>query len=264
MRKNSYYFSNSKQKATFCLILSLFGVLFVHSQSLNARYLEYIDRFKTIALEHQREYGVPACITLAQGLLESNAGQSYLARRGNNHFGIKCYSWKGPVVEYDDTLKHNCYRNYGKAEDSFLDHAKFLRGKRYSSLYDLEVTDYQGWAQGLRECGYAEDPAYPQKLVNLIEQYELYALAEEPVAANLRHDKGDVPPPPKRKNRNEKKEGPPPPKRDHAERVANAFSHSTAEHQPSRAEVDHQVARNRPVASRQRATASANASTDND
>ena len=227
---------------------------------MNARYLEYIDRYKAIALEHQREFGVPACITLAQGLLESNAGQSYLARRGNNHFGIKCYSWKGPVVEYDDTLKHNCYRNYGSAEDSFLDHAKFLRGKRYSPLYDLELTDYQGWAQGLRDCGYAEDPAYPQKLVRIIEQYELYTLAEETVAANLKHD-GDVPPP-KRKETKEKTEVPPPPKRDHSARVANAFNHSMAEHQPSRAEVDHQVARNRPTATRRATTT--NASSDND
>ena len=260
MRKNSYYFSNCKQKATICLILSLFVAVFAHSQGMNARYLEYIDRYKAIALEHQREFGVPACITLAQGLLESNAGQSYLARRGNNHFGIKCYSWKGPVVEYDDTLKHNCYRNYGSAEDSFLDHAKFLRGKRYSPLYDLELTDYQGWAQGLRDCGYAEDPAYPQKLVRIIEQYELYTLAEETVAANLKHN-GDVPPP-KRKETKEKTEVPPPPKRDHSARVANAFNHSMAEHQPSRAEVDHQVARSRPAATRRASTT--NASSDND
>ena len=262
MCKNSYNFSNSKQKAFFCLILPLFAAVLAHSQSLNARSLEYIDRYKAIALEHQQEYGVPACITLAQGLLESNAGQSYLARRGNNHFGIKCYSWKGPVVEYDDTLKHNCYRNYGCAEDSFLDHAKFLRGKRYSPLYELEVTDYQGWARGLRECGYAEDPAYPQKLVNIIEQYELYTLAEEPVAANLRRANGEVPPPPKRKEQT-KTEVPPPAKPEHAERVANAFSHSKIEYQPSRAEVDHQVARNRPTSSR-RTTTTANASTDND
>lgn len=261
MRKNSHYFSNSKQKAIFCLILSVFGAVFAHSQSLNARYLEYIDRYKAIALEHQRDYGVPACITLAQGLLESNAGQSYLARRGNNHFGIKCYSWKGPVVEYDDTLQHNCYRNYGCAEDSFLDHAKFLRGKRYSPLYELEVTDYQGWAQGLRECGYAEDPAYPQKLVNIIEQYELYALAEESVSANLMHSNVAVPLPPKRKEQT-KADVPPPAKRDHAERVASAFSRSKTEQQPSRAEVDHQVAHNRPTVSRH--VTIANASTDND
>lgn len=261
MCKNSYNFSNCKQKALFCLFLTLFVSVFVHSQSLNARYLEYIDRYKAIALEHQQEYGVPACITLAQGLLESNAGQSYLARRGNNHFGIKCYSWKGPVVEYDDTLKHNCYRNYGSAEDSFLDHAKFLRGKRYSPLYELEVTDYQGWAQGLRDCGYAEDPAYPQKLVNIIEQYELYALTEDSVAANLKHSKGEVPPPPKRKEQT-KTEVPSPAKRDHAERVASAFNHSKTERQPSRAEIDQQVARNRPTTSRR--TSITNASTDND
>ena len=174
MRKYKQNFSNDKQKWSTCLIFLLFVAIVAPSQALNARFLAYIDRYKVIALEHQRDYGVPAAITLAQGLLESNAGQSYLARRGNNHFGIKCYSWKGPVVEFDDTLQHNCYRNYGCAEDSFLDHAKFLKGKRYSALYELDVNDYQGWAQGLRDCGYAEDPAYPQKLIAIIEQYDLH------------------------------------------------------------------------------------------
>lgn len=257
MRKNRDNFLNDKQKALICSILMLFVAFFAHSQALSARYLEYIERYKAIALEHQRDYGVPAAITLAQGLLESNAGQSYLARRGNNHFGIKCYSWKGPVVEYDDTLKHNCYRNYGCPEDSFLDHAKFLKGKRYSSLYDLDVSDYQGWAIGLRACGYAEDPDYARKLISIIEQYELNLLApsiaDEPLA-----DAGSVPPPPKRKGKAEKAQVPPPPPR-HERHVAEVP-------EPSRAQIDQRVARNRPVRDRSRAgtNTSTTASADND
>ena len=145
------------------------------AQQLSAKYLGYIDKYHEIAVKHQQEYGIPASITLAQGLLESRAGQSYLATRGNNHFGIKCHNnWHGESVQYDDTLKHMCYRQYGKAEDSFLDHAKFLKGRRYSKLYELDVTDYRSWAKGLKDCGYAEDPDYPAKLVGIIEQYNLF------------------------------------------------------------------------------------------
>ncbi len=241
--KSSYNFLNNKQKAAFCLIFVLMTALFAKAQALSARYLEYIERFKGIALQHQRDFGVPAAITLAQGLLESNAGQSYLARRGNNHFGIKCYSWKGPVVEYDDTLTHNCYRNYGCAEDSFLDHAKFLRGKRYSSLYDLDVSDYQGWAQGLRDCGYAEDPAYPQKLVRIIEQYELNLLAQD-VRGEPLPEKGVVPPPPKRKDDVAQVQVPPRPERQR--RVAQRPEVP----EPSHAQIDRRVAAKRHAGDR--------------
>jgi len=142
---------------------------------MSARYLQYIEQFKDVAIAQRHQFGIPASITLAQGLLESNAGRSYLATRGNNHFGIKCHnSWKGPAVTYDDTLGHDCYRQYGAPEDSYLDHSLFLKGRRYAPLYELDSTDYRGWAEGLRTCGYAEDPAYPAKLINLIEQYELH------------------------------------------------------------------------------------------
>lgn len=168
------YFATSKKKTAICLILfTLFGIS-ADAQGLNARFLGYIERFKEVAMEHCRTHGVPASITLAQGLLESNAGQSYLATRGNNHFGIKCHKWAGEAVEYDDTLKHDCYRKYGTAEDSFLDHSRFLCGKRYQPLHELDTTDYKGWASGLRTYGYAEDPAYPQKLIGIIERYSLH------------------------------------------------------------------------------------------
>lgn len=172
--------NNGKYIEYFSKILLAAAVLFAlqpvaEGQQLSAKYLGYIDKYHEIAVKHQQEYGIPASITLAQGLLESRAGQSYLATRGNNHFGIKCHNnWHGESVQYDDTLRHMCYRQYGTAEDSFLDHAKFLKGKRYSKLYDLDVTDYRAWARGLKDCGYAEDPDYPSKLVGIIERYRLF------------------------------------------------------------------------------------------
>lgn len=170
------YFPNSKHFFVFCLLFGLFCGISASAQPKHQRYLDYIARYKQVALQYERELGIPASITLAQGLLESNAGSSYVATAGNNHFGIKCYHWKGEHVEWDDTLKHICYRKYGAPEDSFLDHAKFLKGPRYSILAQFDVMDYRSWAQGLRDCGYAEDANYPAKLIALIEQYELYAI----------------------------------------------------------------------------------------
>lgn len=167
-------FSKSKKKTLLCLLLVLVLPVVASAQGLNARFLAYIEQYKDVAMEHCRTHGVPASITLAQGLLESNAGNSYLATRGNNHFGIKCHKWAGEVVEYDDTLQHDCYRKYGSPEDSFLDHSRFLCARRYQPLHELDITDYRGWADGLRTCGYAEDPAYPQKLISIIERYTLH------------------------------------------------------------------------------------------
>ncbi|MBQ1584977.1 MAG: glucosaminidase domain-containing protein [Muribaculaceae bacterium] len=138
--------------------------------------MDYIERYKYVALQTEREFGVPATITLAQGILESSVGQSKMALEANNHFGIKAYHWQGEVYGASDSLKQVGYRKYGAPEDSYLDHAKFLKGPRYSVLYQFEVTDYRSWAQGLRDCGYAEDANYPAKLIRIIEQYELYAI----------------------------------------------------------------------------------------
>ena len=142
------------------------------SQSRQEQYLDYIERYKQVALEQEREFGVPASITLAQGILESSVGQSKMAREANNHFGIKAYNWQGEVYGQGGVG----YRKYAEPEDSYLDHTRVLLASRYSVLYELEVTDYRSWAQGLRDCGYAEDANYPSKLINIIEQYELYAL----------------------------------------------------------------------------------------
>lgn len=137
--------------------------------------MAYIERFSALAVEEMYRSGVPASITLAQGLLESRYGLSELAVEANNHFGIKCHNWAGAKMFYDDDKKNECFRKYASAEDSFRDHSDFLRYRdRYKFLFDLDPTDYEGWAHGLRKAGYATDPAYPQKLIRLIEEYDLH------------------------------------------------------------------------------------------
>jgi LysM repeat protein len=123
------------------------------------------------------EYKIPASITLAQGILESGTGQSHLAVKGNNHFGIKCTDWSGEKMYHDDDLKGECFRVYKNAEESFVDHSLFLKHRsRYSILFDLEVTDYKAWAKGLRKTGYATDPNYSDRLIAIIEDLKLYEL----------------------------------------------------------------------------------------
>lgn len=160
-----------------------------------SNYEEYIDRYWQLAVEHQQEYGIPASITLAQGLLESAAGKSTLASEGNNHFGIKCHKeWKGKTMLRNDDAPDECFRVYKTPEESYRDHSLFLRRTRYQKLFDLDVTDYHGWAKGLRECGYATDPNYAARLITIIERYSLYSydtdagtLTEETVAFIREH-----------------------------------------------------------------------------
>ena len=123
-----------------------------------------------------KKYNIPASITLAQGLLESGAGQSELTKRSNNHFGIKCHrDWKGGRVYAKDDTPNDCFRKYKRAEESFEDHSQFLvKGSRYSFLFRLSPSDFKGWARGLQKSGYATDRAYANKLIKLIEDYELY------------------------------------------------------------------------------------------
>lgn len=129
-----------------------------------------------MAVDQMKTYGIPASITLAQGLLESAAGRSTLAREGNNHFGIKCHAdWKGDTMLRDDDAPDECFRVYDSPADSFEDHSRFLMRKRYSSLFDLDPSDYAGWARGLSRCGYATDPNYANRLITIIETYGLYA-----------------------------------------------------------------------------------------
>lgn len=140
----------------------------------NSTYQAYIDEYKDLAIEQMMHHNIPASITLAQGLLESGAGRSRLATKANNHFGIKCHDWNGPSIRQDDDAANECFRAYSNAKESFEDHSKFLKRKRYESLFRLDITDYKGWAKGLKNCGYATNPAYAQTLINIIELYKLY------------------------------------------------------------------------------------------
>ncbi|RLD73772.1 MAG: N-acetylmuramoyl-L-alanine amidase [Bacteroidetes bacterium] len=136
---------------------------------------EYIELYKNIAIKKMKEYGIPASITLAQGILESGSGNSKLARIANNHFGIKCHKdWHGKTFYMDDDEEHECFRKYNKAEDSYRDHSLFLTQRgRYSFLFDYDIKDYKKWAHGLKKAGYATNPKYPQLLIRIIENYEL-------------------------------------------------------------------------------------------
>ena len=144
-----------------------------------ADYVKYIDSHKDMALQCEKKYGVPASITLAQALLESDAGKSRLAVNANNHFGIKAFHWAGEVFYLGDSTVENAYRKYATVDVGYDDHAKFLKGRRYKKLFTLDKNDYVGWANGIRECGYAEDTIYAVKLIRIINTYELYKLSDE-------------------------------------------------------------------------------------
>lgn len=141
----------------------------------------YIEQFREVAKDNMRQYGIPASITLAQGILESGAGNGRLAKEANNHFGIKCHTnWTGETITHDDDALQECFRKYRHASESFKDHSQFLTSRtRYNSLFKLSKDDYKGWAKGLRQAGYATDPGYPDKLIGIIERYELYKYDDE-------------------------------------------------------------------------------------
>lgn len=143
--------------------------------SWNQQYQQYVNQYKDVAIEQMKRWKIPASITLAQGLFESGAGRSTLARKGNNHFGIKCHGWTGRTIYQDDDARGECFRAYKSAHESFEDHSRFLASsKRYSRLFKLKITDYKGWARGLKECGYATNPQYASKLIEIIQLYKLY------------------------------------------------------------------------------------------
>lgn len=161
-----------KVKTFLFLMLSPF---FVIGQNKSNSTQDYINTYTKIAIEQEKQYGIPACITLAQGILESGSGRSRLATEANNHFGIKCHNdWKGKKIYKDDDKKNECFRVYDNAEQSYIDHSLFLVGKkRYAELFQLKITDYKGWAKGLKQAGYATNPKYPQLLIDIIELYDL-------------------------------------------------------------------------------------------
>ena len=146
----------------------------------------YINDFKNIAKGNMKDYGIPASIILAQGILESGAGRGDLAKRSNNHFGIKCHTgWEGEKVYHDDDAAQECFRKYKDPAESYKDHALFLTGRsRYSSLFQLGKDDYEAWAKGLRKAGYATDPKYPEKLISYIEKYNLHRYDAEVLGNN--------------------------------------------------------------------------------
>jgi len=159
------------------LFISIFCSVFMdlHAQMRkNSYYQSYIDQYKDLAIEQMKRYKIPASITLAQGLFESGAGRSELARKGNNHFGIKCHGWRGRKVYHDDDERNECFRAYDNAYQSYEDHSRFLANQtRYARLFKLSSKDYKGWARGLKACGYATNPSYAEKLIGIIELYNL-------------------------------------------------------------------------------------------
>ncbi len=157
------------------LSVALFLSVMAHGQiRWNQEYQLYIDQYKDIAIEQMHRWKIPASITLAQGLYESGAGKSELARRGNNHFGIKCHDWLGATIHQDDDARNECFRAYKTVYESFDDHSRFLsESQRYKSLFKLKRTDYKGWARGLKTAGYATNPQYASKLIELIQLYKL-------------------------------------------------------------------------------------------
>jgi len=156
-------------------VLSLLTISAEAQLKWNSRYQAYINQYKDLAISQMLKYNIPASITLAQGLLESGAGTSELTVKGNNHFGIKCHDWLGATTYHDDDEKQECFRAYNDAFESYEDHSRFLAHQsRYKRLFTLRRTDYKGWANGLKSCGYATNPAYAKKLIGIIELYKLY------------------------------------------------------------------------------------------
>ena len=163
------------KKLTVLSLIILLALPISAQMKWNRQYQTYINQYKDLAIEQMKRYHIPASITLAQGLFESRAGQSEFALRSNNHFGIKCHGWSGKTVYHDDDATNECFRAYDNVFDSFEDHSKFLaKSSRYKRLFALKETDYRGWAYGLKECGYATNPQYAIKLIQIIELYKLY------------------------------------------------------------------------------------------
>ncbi len=176
-------------KKTILLSLLLLCGVFVFGQKLSSK--EYILRYKHLAIREMKRTGIPASITLAQGILESGSGNSRLARNGNNHFGIKCHNWNGKHIFEHDDRRNECFRKYRNVENSFIDHSNFLTSKaRYAALFSLDSKDYKGWAKGLKKAGYATAKDYAYRLIGLIERYELYRYDDsgEPSGTYQKHE----------------------------------------------------------------------------
>lgn len=161
--------------AVLTLAAMILSVTHVSAQiKWNSAYQAYVDQYKDLAIEQMLKYNIPASITLSQGLLESGAGRSWLTKSSNNHFGIKCHGWTGRRVFHDDDERGECFRAYDNPRQSFEDHSRFLATQsRYARLFNYSRTDYKSWARGLKQCGYATNPQYASKLIQIIELYNL-------------------------------------------------------------------------------------------
>lgn len=167
---------NKKTFLTFGLSFFIILLAIAQEGDKNEVIKQYIGKYKDIAIKEMYEFKVPASITLAQGILESGIGKSDLAVKANNHFGIKCHKeWRGKTYIMDDDEKDECFRKYDSPEESFRDHSYFLSTReRYAELFKLEITDYKGWAHGLKKAGYATNPGYAHILIRIIEANQLY------------------------------------------------------------------------------------------
>lgn len=179
-------------KKLFLLSGLLFTVTIAKADHQKYSTEDYIEIWKITAIEQMNEYQIPASITLAQGILESANGNSRLAREGNNHFGIKCHKgWDGDRIYEDDDLKNECFRSYDNAAQSYEDHSLFLTGRsRYAGLFELSITDYKGWAKGLKKAGYATNPKYAYLLIDIIEKFDLAKYDHMPYLPS--QSKGDL------------------------------------------------------------------------
>ena len=175
-----YYF-----RAIFCIFLSFVIVFFASSQR-NTTHVKYISTYSQMAIQQEKKYNIPASIKLAQAILETGGGTSFLATTANNHFGIKCQEWNGARAYKDAEIPNECFRKYNSVADSYEDHSLFLKRPRYERLFALKKTDYKGWAKGLQECGYATDKGYANKLIDIIERYQLYAFDADKIQDNKR------------------------------------------------------------------------------
>ncbi|MDE7379154.1 MAG: glucosaminidase domain-containing protein [Paraprevotella sp.] len=164
-----------KFRISFLFLILWAGISFLSAQKVNVTYQNYIDTYKGIAVEQMLKHRIPASVTLAQALLESGAGKSRLAIQANNHFGIKCGGeWNGPYIRQDDDAKGEKFRVYRNVTESYEDHSRFLKRTRYASLFTLSIYDYKGWCHGLKKCGYATNPQYATRLIDIIQLYELH------------------------------------------------------------------------------------------
>jgi LysM repeat protein len=171
---------------SFLLVTGIFITGYSQSNGKMTRQ-EYINTYKDLAIKEMNRSGIPASITMAQGCLESGDGNSRLAKKANNHFGIKCHDdWQGKTIHHDDDARNECFRKYKTVYDSYRDHSDYLMDKsRYDFLFELDPTDYKGWARGLKKAGYATDPAYAGALIKIIEDYQLYDLDREVVSKQV-------------------------------------------------------------------------------